>query len=170
MKKRIKITTKLLKEDDTEKRLRQKISKEQLEAALSDAPVEKGMLQKLKNYFLDKLFPSPAQPEKSLDSTEKMPMDSDDDGVPGGGRFSAIPGPSVSPEQQPEMEKVVGGIDNLKRSLKQVQQAQAKDRDAKAAKRFGKDPDYFDKPDDPDYLEQFRNLQEIARRHFKKRD
>ncbi len=192
MKKRIKVTKQLLKKDDTEKRSikrdgtkkfdsdnpefkttnkrinymrgssdpTKKVSKEELEAALAGAPAEKGVLQRMKDYLYGKLFSSEEampEPEASMDT----PLDPDDVEVPGGGDFSAIPGFSGSPEQQAKMQKTVSSIGSLDRSPEQVKQAQAAD-------RFGKDPEYFDDPSDPDYLKDFKKLQEIAKRHFKK--
>ena len=60
-----------------------------------------------------------------------------------------------SPEYKSEREKIAGGIPELdKETKKDIQMRQ-----------YGIEDD----PDDPDYLKQFRNLQEIAQRHFKKR-
>ena len=183
MKKRIKVTKQLLKEDDTEKRSikrdktqraargsrgeeymtpsekegkygplkgdpTNKVSRQELEAALAGAPVEKGIMQKVKDYLYNNLF-------SRLEPTEKVEMDSDIE-VPGGGKFSPIPGPSASPEQQQMAQQATSQISPLG------------NRDS-IAKKYGIDPDSLDDQNDPDYLKQFRKLQEIADRHFKKR-
>ena len=186
MKKRIKIKKQLLKEDDTEKRRVErdrtqraargssgeeymsptekkrkygplkgdptdKVSRQELEAALAGAPMEKGIMQKVTDYLYRKLFsPKDSEPTDVSAAPESAE-------VPGGGKFGGIPGFAPNPQQKSNIDKAVSSVERG-----------PSDRQTQDAMRFGKKPDYFD--DDPDYLKDFRNLQEIAKRHFKKRD
>ena len=170
MKKRIKVTKQLLKEDDTEKRRdrtqkfdppggpefqtkdmrvdyvmgssdpTQKVSREELEAALDDAPMaEKGMLQKMKDYLSAKLFSSPAQPEPEPAMPEPEPMASKAPEKPMKKRKINYPEPAAIPAAADVPRGEGDAMD-----------------DPRDPGKDEFDPDMF-------------KLQEIARRHFKKR-
>ncbi len=171
MKKRIKITKQLLKEDDTEKRSvkrdrtqkfdppggpefqtrdmrldyvmgssdpTQQVSREELLAALADAPIaEKGMLQKMKDYLTDKLFSSSPEKEEPV-----MPQDE----------------PEVMKEPEMSMKK---------RKIDYPEPAAI----PAAADVPRGEGDAMDDPRDPgkdEFDPDMFKLQEIARRHFKK--
>jgi len=170
MKKRIKVTKQLLKEDDTEKRpvkrdrtqkfdppggpefqtkdMRldyamgssdptQKVSREELEKAFEDAPMDQGMLSKMKDYLYGKLFSSPSEPEK---------MKSD----------------------KPELDDAPKAEKPIKRKKFDYPEPAAIPPAANVPRGEG---DAMDDPRDPgkdEFDPDMFKLQEIARRHFKK--